>query len=165
MSIFDQTVNRELAPCLKEAGFVRHGQTWNRRKDGVVQVISLQRSQNNTELGSKFTLNVGMTPDFGPADRTVHEYNCKHRKRVGYLRPEQRDHWYRYLPKDPASVQAAIAEAHTDIETYVLPYLELPVSTFLPPTLTVTANALARVGFWERINGMARTFKGLWPFR
>nr|WP_240545224.1 DUF4304 domain-containing protein [Sinorhizobium fredii] len=40
-------IARQLAPYLGSVGFLRHGQTWNRRTDGVVQVISVQRSTTN----------------------------------------------------------------------------------------------------------------------
>ncbi|WP_348628080.1 DUF4304 domain-containing protein [Sinorhizobium sp. BJ1] len=52
MSAFERVIGQELAPYLRSVGFLRHGQTWNRRTDGVVQVISVQRSMNNTELDS-----------------------------------------------------------------------------------------------------------------
>jgi hypothetical protein len=40
----------------------------------------------------------------------------------GRLRPECKDHWYRYLPEDRASTDAAITEAMADIDVYVLPF-------------------------------------------
>lgn len=165
MSLFNQAVNQELAPRLGAAGFVRHGQTWNRRNDGIVQVISLQRSQNNTELDSRFTVNIGMTPDFGSSDRVVRHYDCRKRERIGFLRPEHRDHWYRYLPKDGTSVRAAVAEARADIEAYVLPYLASPGLDDLPSTLTVPAFVLARVRSWKWIGKLPQKLWELRPFR
>jgi hypothetical protein len=164
MSLFDQAVNQELAPRLRAAGFVRHGQTWNRRSDGVVQVISIQRSQNNTELDSRFTVNIGVTPDFGSSDRAVRHYDCRRRERIGFLRPDHRDHWYRYLPKDDTSVRSAVAEARADIEAYALPYLASPFND-CPSALTAAAYAPALARSWKWIDKLSQKLRGLWPFR
>jgi hypothetical protein len=165
MSLFDQAVNQELAPRLRAAGFVRHGQTWNRRYDGVVQVISLQRSQNNTELDSRFTVNIGVTPEFGSSDRVVRHYDCRRRERIGFLRPDHKDHWYRYLPKDDTSVRRAVAEARADIESYLLPYLASPVLNEPHSTLTVAAYTPVFARSWKWIGKLPQKLWELWPFR
>ncbi|WP_234828071.1 DUF4304 domain-containing protein [Sinorhizobium fredii] len=91
--------------------------------DCVVQVISVQRSMNNTELDSRFTVNIGVTLDTRPTKARVAEHDCRARQRIGFQRPERQDHWYRYQPKEAARVQLAVAEARAAIEAYALPYL------------------------------------------
>lgn len=164
MSAFEQVIGRELDPFLKTAGFLRHGQTWNRRTDGVVQVISVQRSMNNTEFDSRFTINIGVTPDIRPTKVRIAEHECRSRQRIGFLRPERQDQWYRYRPKDSASVEAAIAEARADIEAHVLPYLSKKSADF-PFALLQTTSAIQRhVGIWKAIKTQARRMGRFWPF-
>ncbi|WEZ84127.1 DUF4304 domain-containing protein [Rhizobium sp. 32-5/1] len=150
MGAFEQAVGRKIAPRLKAEGFVRRGQSWNRRRDGEVQVISFQRSSNNTVLDARFTVNVGVTPDLLAPDAWVAEHDCRWRMRIGMLRPERQDHWYRYLPDDPGQVEAAIAEALADIEAFVLPCLAQP--RFLSPV------ARTAVGAWQIVRRVLRRF-------
>ncbi|MEY9167791.1 hypothetical protein ABIE78_005910 [Sinorhizobium fredii] len=163
MSAFERVIGQELAPYLRSVGFLRHGQTWNRRTDGVVQVISVQRSMNNTELDSRFTVNIGVTPGTRPTNARVAEHDCRARQRIGFLRPERQDHWYRYQPKDAASVQLAVAEARADIEAYALPYLSQTSGKF--PWLLPQATPVmpAHAGVWKAFDGLRRRIIRLLP--
>ncbi len=153
MGAFEQAVGRQIAPRLKAEGFARRGQSWNRRRAGEIQVISVQRSTYNTVLGAQFTVNVGATPDLLAPDAWVAEHGCRWRMRIGMLRPEGQDHWYKYLPDDQVSVDAAIAEALADIEAFVLPCLAQP--RFLSPATRTT------VGAWQVVRRVLRRFVSL----
>ncbi len=159
MSAFERTIGRELAPFLETAGFLRHGQTWNRRTNGVVQVISVQRSMNNTEFDSRFTINVGVTPDIKPTRTRIAEHECRSRQRIGFLRPARQDHWYRYRPKDPASIAASIGEARADIEAYVFPYLSLKSADFPFALLQATSAMQRYVGIWKAMKTQAQRIR------
>jgi hypothetical protein len=150
MGAFEQAVGRKIAPRLKAEGFVRRGQSWNRRRDGEVQVISLQRSSNNSVLEARFTVNVGVTPDLLAPDAWVAEHGCRWRMRIGMLRPERQDHWYRYLPDDPGQVEAALAEALADIEAFVIPCLAQP--RFRSPAMRTAVRA------WQIVRRILRRF-------
>jgi hypothetical protein len=165
MSAFERVIGEELAPYLRTVGFLRHGQTWNRRMEGVVQVISVQRSMNNTELESRFTINIGVTPDTRPARTKVAEHECRSRLRIGILRAERQDHWYRYRPKDAASVRRAVAEARADIEARVLPYLSQKPGDFSPLLLQATAAMQTHVRVWKSFDSLWQRIVRLWPFK
>ncbi|WP_037434301.1 DUF4304 domain-containing protein [Sinorhizobium fredii] len=164
MNAFERVIAQELAPYLGSVGFLRHGQTWNRRMDGVVQVIALQRSMTNTELDSRFTVNIGVTPDTRPTKASVAEHECQARQRIGFLRPERQDHWYRYLPKDAASVVLAVAEARADIEAHVLPYLSQRSGDFPWLLLQATSAMQAHVTVWRAFDRLWRRITGRGPF-
>ena len=143
MNAFDQAMTRQVAPILEARGFVRRGQNWSRRERGAIEVVSFQRSMYNTRRGARFTVNIGVTPDLVSSHIWVAEPECRWRKRIGALRPEAQDHWYSYLPDDPASVQAAVTEALDDIEAYVLPYLA--TASPMPLAMRIV------VGIWQGV--------------
>lgn len=133
MDIFEQILNRHLAPRLRDAGFTRRGSTWSRRRGLFVHQVNLQRSRTNSPLESRFTVNLAATLNVAGAaeGRMVLEDDWVSRLdralrplRIGWLRPGGEDHWYRYRPDDPASVEAALQEAAADLDTYGLPHLD-----------------------------------------
>ncbi|WP_245364162.1 DUF4304 domain-containing protein [Sinorhizobium americanum] len=165
MDTFERVIGEDLAPYLRTVGFLRDGQTWNRRTEGVVQVISVQRSMNNTELNSRFTINVGVTPDTRPANTRLAEHECRSRLRIGFLRAERQDHWYRYRPRDPASVRRAVAEARADVEAYVMPYLSQKPGDFSPLLLQATSAMQTHVRAWKAFDSLCQRIVRLWPFK
>lgn len=133
MDMFEQALNRHLAPRLRDAGFARRGATWSRRRGLFVHQVNLQRSRMNSALESRFTVNLAATLNVAGAaeGRMVLEEDWVSRLdpalrplRIGRLRPDGQDHWYRYRPDDPASVEAALRAATADLEAHGLPYLD-----------------------------------------
>lgn len=124
MTPYDDALRRIVVPRLSALGFARRGTSWMRRRRAVrVEVIDFQRSMNNTSDGARFTVNIGLAPiSMAGADGWIALSGCPIRQRIGGLRPEHKDHWYRYLPEDRASTDAAITEAMADIDIYVLPF-------------------------------------------
>ncbi|OJF98743.1 DUF4304 domain-containing protein [Pararhizobium antarcticum] len=145
MGAFEQAVGRQIAAKLKADGFARRGQSFNRRRGCEIQVISLQRSRNNTALRARYTVNIGVTPDLGAPDAWVEASACRWRMRIGMLRPERQDHWYDYRPDDPENLDAAIAETLADIEAYALPCLSETRFPSLATRTTVRVWQIVRV--------------------
>jgi len=133
MDPFEQALNRHLAPRLRDAGFARRGSTWSRRRGLFIHQVNLQRSQTNSPLDSRFTINLAATLNVASAaaGRMVLEDDWVSRLdpalrplRIGRLRPGGQDHWYRYRPGDPASVDTALQAASADLAAYGLPHLD-----------------------------------------
>ncbi len=119
MPVFDRAVNRLIAPRLKEWGFARHHNSWNRRSLWVTEIIELQQSRSNTALGARFTINLGIAFRPWPTSAWLKPHDCRFHRRIGQLRPDGQDHWYRYRPRDEAETERAVREALADIEAYV----------------------------------------------
>ena len=97
---------------LKERGFRRKHLLWNRQRRSTVEAIQIQRSQTNTELSSRFTLNLGIHPTLllGERDEFVRPVDCWLETRIGYVTPERTDKWYDYNTAGrPAAEAIAVA--------------------------------------------------------
>ncbi|WP_348774931.1 DUF4304 domain-containing protein [Sinorhizobium fredii] len=109
-------------------------------------------------------MNIGVTPDTRSTKAWVAETECRARQRIGFLRPERQDHWYRYLPKDPASVERAVAEARADIEAHALPYLSQRSGDFPRLLLWATSAMQAHVTVSRAFDRLWRRITAHWPF-
>ncbi len=159
-SAFERVIGQELAPYLQSVGFLRHGQTLNRHAKGVVQVISVQRSMNNTELDSRFTVNIGYPrhpTGKGQGGRIRMPGSPAHRLSApgaaGSLVP---------LSAERHGEQLAVAEARADIEVYVLPYLSQKSGDFPSLLLRTTSAMQAHVKVWKAFNRLSRRIIRLW---
>jgi Domain of unknown function (DUF4304) len=121
---YDSVMKRLMTPRLAALGFARYGSTFNRCRRFRVEVISFQRSQYNTSRGALLTVNVGIASAYDPRCVTwMAAVDCPIQCRVGSLRPEREDLWYRYLPEEQTSTDVAVA-AMRDIESHVFPFFE-----------------------------------------
>ena len=94
-----------VTPLLEQHGFNKKDSTWNRPKDGIVQVVDLQLSRFSGDKEEDFTINLGVfnlqvwkkcwakePPKF------IKEEDCFPRIRIGYFlngfSQESTDHWW-----------------------------------------------------------------------
>ena len=103
--MLSDVIRANVAPYLKEQGFVKKGTVWNRTNGEVVNVLDVQKGSPRRDGRIDFTLNVGIwmhevwticwarpTPDF------IRETDCFPRFRIGLLledfNPKFRDKWW-----------------------------------------------------------------------
>jgi len=87
---------------LRATGFRKSGRTHNRRVgDGLVHVVSLQMGQYVSGQYGKFAINLGVYLPCVPeieygrsASKTIHEYSCEIRDRLGALAFSRKDVWW-----------------------------------------------------------------------
>ena len=81
---------KRTALVLRELGFRGSGQNYRKVEDDFVFVVNFQRSRS----GDSFYVNLGAQPTFIPAEgdaalKTLKEYECVWRRRVGTKWPQQ----------------------------------------------------------------------------
>lgn len=98
-------MKKHVAPLLKQRGFKKKDLTWNKSKDGVVQVVDFQLSRFSGDGEEDFTINLGV---FDPQvwkkcwgkepPKFIKEEDCFPRIRIGQLlnksSKESTDHWW-----------------------------------------------------------------------
>lgn len=126
MKSVDRTISRIIAPRMKQIGFSRRHNTWNRRLLIQVQVVNIQQSVNNTDDRVRFTVNLGQRLDIAPGEGAwVRATDCHpESRRLGFLTPAREDTWYRCDPSDPIDVDRAVRECLADLNAYGLPWLD-----------------------------------------
>ena len=101
----ENLIKKYIKPLLKRYGFKKINFTWNRSKNGLVQVIDFQLSRFSSSGRNDFTINLGV---FDPniwstcwgkeIPKFVNEEDCFPRIRIGELlsnSPEKAlDHWW-----------------------------------------------------------------------
>jgi hypothetical protein len=133
-------VQTQVTGLLRPLGFKKAGRTYNRtNSEDLVQVINLQitrpepvppplrASGELTAPSDRFTANLGVwIPEVSdyhlmhPRSKTVHEYDCQVRTRIGTLTPSRADLWW---PLDGRWPEAA-AEVVQSLNELALPWLE-----------------------------------------
>lgn len=88
----DSVVNESIQPLLKTRGFKKKGLLWNRSRDCLIDVVTLQEAKYSTEDSVVLTLNLGIfVPSFfeavwnKPSSVFVSEADCIVRVRLGDL--------------------------------------------------------------------------------
>lgn len=98
-------IKKHVAPLLKQNGFKKKDLTWNKSKDGVVQVVDFQLSRFSSDEEEDFTINLGV---FDPQlwkkcwgkepPKFIKEEDCFPRIRIGQLlnqsSEKSTDHWW-----------------------------------------------------------------------
>lgn len=133
-ALISDLIRQSVALLLKEHGFVKKGNTWNRRLREVVHVIDLQESRYDDNRRVRFTLNVGVaSPEayaicWGPSVPSfLQETDCILRKRVGeFLNLTDGsmalDYWWKLSSAGDVTIIGK--EVATAIRVRLLPYLD-----------------------------------------
>lgn len=125
----DTIIRGRLAPRLKQAGFRKNARNFYREHSDHVDLINVQASLYNSATDSRFTVNVGVyypeisnLVDARPVRGLPKEYDCTIRERIGSLRADQLDYWWRV---DSASDDHAIAiDLASQVDDLCLPWLD-----------------------------------------
>ena len=90
-----------IAPLLKGYGYSRRGQNFYVRRDGNWGLMNFQKSQSSTKDRVAFTVNLGVYSQVlarfyykWKEGSPPKESACHWRERVGFLLPENQDHWW-----------------------------------------------------------------------
>lgn len=96
-------IKNHVTPLLKQHGFKKKDLTWNKSKDGVVQVVDFQLSRFSSDEEEDFTINLGV---FDPQvwkkcwgkkpPKFIKEEDCFPRMRVSQLLNKSTDYWWAY---------------------------------------------------------------------
>lgn len=103
--MLEDLIKKHIAPLLKQHGFKKKDLTWNKSKDGLVQVVDFQLSRFSSDEEKDFTINLGVfysqvwkkcwakePPKF------IKEEDCFPRIRIGQLlngfSEESTDRWW-----------------------------------------------------------------------
>lgn len=98
-------MKKHVAPLLKQRGFKKKNLTWNKSKDGVIQVVDFQLSRFNSDGEEGFTINLGVFDSqvwkkcWGKeSPKFIKEEDCFLRIRAGRLlnklSEKTIDHWW-----------------------------------------------------------------------
>lgn len=130
-------VQKGLQPLMSEHGFRRHGRTFSRlTADGLTHVVNLQMGSFDppgttyipglrAKLYGSLTVNLGVSiPEVARVDqetppKSVREYHCCIRARLGELGPDGRDVWW-----ELSSGSALTAEISRRLVGDALPWLD-----------------------------------------
>ena len=123
MRVVDKAFARIVAPRPAALGFEQRRPLWNRRRGFWMDVIKLQQSACSHKLEGRFTLNLAMRLRRRGWQRPV-DFLQQWVVRIGHLRPDRQDFWWRYDPSDPASAEAEVQAMLADMEAHGLPYLD-----------------------------------------
>lgn len=124
---FTKTIGAGLLSALKPLGFHKRNLTFLREANGVVQIISLQKSTSSTNAIVKVTANAGLwLCELAPVRAGVPDkpdlWAAHWQVRVGTLSPEKDDLWWSVRSDDEAcAVGADLAER---IVSHVLPEMQ-----------------------------------------
>jgi hypothetical protein len=127
--LIDVVVSFWVNPLLRQQGFVRKRRRWNRRLEGLIQVIAVQAIQTNVHEPSRFTFDLGIhVPGLragfpvGAHGPFLSEHQCQVRLRIGNLIPRQLDCWWEVNPStNPASLGRQVTEV---LLAYAIPFME-----------------------------------------
>jgi hypothetical protein len=122
---------KALTPLLKGYGYRRRGQNFYIRRDGNWGVINFQKSQGSTKDKVTFTVNLGIYSEV--LARFYYKWRegtpptesaCHWRERVGFLLPENQDHWWvidetTLLPSLAKEFGDILPLAVSEIESYI----------------------------------------------
>lgn len=126
-------MKKHVAPLLKQCGFKKKELTWNKSKDGIVQVVDFQLSCFSGDGEEDFTINLGV---FDPQvwkkcwgkepPKFIKEEDCFPRIRVGQLLNESSeqstDHWWTC---NANSIESELGkEIEVVLEERCLPFLD-----------------------------------------
>lgn len=103
--MFKDLIKAHVVPLLRQHGFKKKDLTWNRPKDGIVQVVDFQLSRFSSEGEDDFTINLGVFDSqvwkqcwAKEPPKFIKEEDCFPRIRIGYLlngfSKESTDHWW-----------------------------------------------------------------------
>lgn len=137
---FTKTIVGELSAALKPLGFRKHGLTFTRDANGLVQIIALQKSASSTADVLKITANAGLwvcelAPVWAGVPDAPDIWSAHWRVRVGELSPERTDLWWSVASHEAAASVAA------DLATRVL--------EFLLPEMARLSSRDAMVRLWQ----------------
>ena len=100
----DGILELSLKPILKQDGYRKSGRTWHREYKDAIQVVNIQSSRWNDSNEAGFAINVGCYyPQVAKllGDEVLQkpkEYECMTRARLGSLKPERTDLWWKITP-------------------------------------------------------------------
>jgi hypothetical protein len=132
------TIQAPMTALLKLTGFKKSGRTYNRATEGgLVQVVNFQMGQFpigeyvipgiRESFYGRFCVNLGVflpcIPEIEhgrPRPKTIHEYDCEVRGRLGALAFKQQDVWWE-LDNQVAQTGATVARLMDEVG---LPFLE-----------------------------------------
>ena len=128
---FEKIVKEGFHEILKPLGFKKKSNNFYIQRQGIGQIINIQKSTWYSRDHNKFTINTGLfLPEYW-SGLTYHqgkelptfptELDCIIRKRIGELR-KQLDTWY---DVDESTVEnELIFEMRTNLEIYILPFFD-----------------------------------------
>jgi Domain of unknown function (DUF4304) len=130
------TLQTHLNPLLRQAGFRKHGRTYNRTTiDGLTHVLGFQMGSFDPpgtmhipglreNLYGRFTVNLGVyVPEVarnhgaGEAKSVVHDYKCSIRTRLG--RTENKELWWKISTSEPL-----LSEFQERLQNEALPFFQ-----------------------------------------
>lgn len=114
---FASLLGSHIAPLLKERGFRKQKLTFTRRREGVVDVVNLQRSAGNSHESIRFYVNCGVySAEFDrvigrvPQERPK-EVDCQYRRRIEHIAPGIGPHVTMAAGTDVAAVAEQVCGA------------------------------------------------------
>ena len=113
---------------MKSLGFRKEGNTWIRGSRWP-QLINIQLSSSNTSDEARITMNLGVFVEElrqalgeSPLKGKLKEYDCSPQVRIGRLRPDGQDHWWKVTPS--TAPDALAEELFAEISGRGIPWLE-----------------------------------------
>jgi len=127
-----KTLMEKIAVMLKAYNYTKKGSAFYLDKSGNQGLIEFQKSKSKPADGISFTINLGVfstelwnrggDPIKGRPDASM----CHWSKRIGFLLPQKKDHWW--LLPDNAPADATIAEIEQIVSSIAVPAIESHIS-------------------------------------
>jgi hypothetical protein len=125
----DAIIKEGLAPLLKKEGFKKKARNFYREHKNRIELINIQASKWNEGNEGQFTVNVGVYyPDIAkvtdalPVNGIPKEYDCTIRERIGFLKPDKKDAWWKI---NSSSNDAEVSEnVANQVKELCLPWLD-----------------------------------------
>lgn len=131
---FDHIVKARLTPVLAAQDFKRKRYVYERKQGDVSWIVEVQRSQWSDASVLDFTMNCGVyisgvvsTFALRPEPKNPKIIDCCVGSRLGMLRPERKDKWWRVTAEDAdqAFDDRVGEEVCAEVGSIVLPFLRL----------------------------------------
>lgn len=125
---FNEILENVISPFFKEMGFRKNGNNFNRKTNELIQAVSVQKSQWNSQDKVSFTFNIGffdseiyLEKSKQTIPKFICEYDCQVRFRIGQI-TKGSDYWYE-LNKSSKKENLEI-EIKVDLNNSLKPILE-----------------------------------------
>jgi Domain of unknown function (DUF4304) len=125
---FEAILKSVICPFFKEIGFRKNGNSFNKKCDGIIQAISLQKSSWNHSESVSFAFNIGFFIESiflenrnTEIPKFIKYHDCQIQFRLGFV-TKGNDYWYEINEKTKR--EKLEFEIHTDLYTHLKPLIE-----------------------------------------
>jgi len=108
-------IKTNIAPAMKEAGFKKKGNWFNRQRQEKTDLLNVMSKRWNTKYDVDFTLELYVMPN---DKKPIYDKEIAS-ERIGHLKTEK-DNWYNLTPN--VDSEKLGQEIEQDISQYVLPF-------------------------------------------